>query len=109
MTASEKLKEILSEIRKENDYARAGLDGLRRADDEEFSEKYNVVHLHKCCAYCRFGVPGFEDDCSCLHPFRLRKYNGHWLNPSYNTSSTDVCDLWDELTEDNADIPEYDQ
>ena len=100
MTASEKLKEIMSEI--ENDHHRAGLNNAMFED--EFSEKYNVVHQHKCCAYCRYGVPSMDDICSCLHPFRLMKYNGHWLDPRFNTSSTDVCELWEELTEDNADI-----
>ena len=108
MTASEKLKEILSEIQKENDYDRAGLNSVI-FPDKEFSEKYNVVHIHRCCEYCRYGVPSMDDGCSCLHPLRLMKYNGHWLNPLFNTSSTDVCDLWEELTEDNADIPEYNQ
>lgn len=105
MTASEKLKEILSEI--QNDRHRDGLNN--RMFDDEFSEKYHVVHPHKCCEYCRYGVPSMDDVCSCLHPLRLMKYNGHWLNPEFNTSSMAVCDLWDELTEDNADIPEYDQ
>ena len=105
MTASEKLKEIMSEIRHDND--RASIDDI--FPDKEFSEKYNVVHQHKCCAYCRYGVPSIDDICSCLHPFRLMKYNGHWLDPRFNTSSTDVCDLWDERTEENVDIPEYDQ
>ena len=105
MTASEKLKEIMSEIR--NDHDRADLND--DFPDKEFSEKYNVVHQHKCCAYCRYGVPSIDDICSCLHPLRLMKYNGHWLDPRFNTSSTDVCDLWDERTEENADIPEYDK
>lgn len=106
MTASEKLKEILSEI--EHDRHRDGLNN--GIFDEEFSEKYNVVHHHKCCGYCRYGAfPSMDDICSCVHPLRLKKYNGHWLNPLFNTSSTDVCDLWEELTEDNANIPEYDQ
>ena len=105
MTASEKLKEILSEI--QNDHNRAGLNN--GMFDEEFSKKYNVVHPHKCCEYCRYGVPSIDDICSCLHPFRLMKYNGHWLNPVFNTSSSSVCELWEELTEDNADIPEYGQ
>lgn len=106
MTASEKLKEILSEIR--HDRGRTGIDD-DICPDKEFSEKYNVVHQHKCCRYCRYGVPSMDEVCSCLHPVRLMKYDGHWIDPRFNTSSTDVCDLWDELTEDNADIPEYDQ
>ncbi len=105
MTASEKLKEIISEI--ENDRHRDGLN--KGMFDEEFIEKHHVVHQHRCCEYCRYGVPSMDDVCSCLHPFRLKKYNGHWVDPRFNTSSTDVCNLWDELTEDNADIPEYNQ
>ena len=77
--------------------------------DDEFSEKYNVVHQNKCCEYCRYAVPSMDDICTCLHPFRLMKYNGHWVDPRFNTSSTNVCELWEELTEDNADIPEYGQ
>lgn len=106
MTASEKLKEIMSEIR--NDRSRASLNNDIFLD-KEFSEKYNVTHQRKCCAFCRYGVPSMDGVCSCLHPFRLVKYDGHWLDPRFNTSSTDVCNLWDELTEDNANIPEYDQ
>ena len=105
MTASEKLKEIRSEI--QHEWGRFGFNNDICPD--EFSEKYNVTCQRKCCGCCRYGVPSFEDICSCLHPFRLKKYNGHWIDPSFNTSSTNVCELWEELTEDNADIPEYDQ
>ena len=75
-------------------------------DYKEFAEVHNLVHQHKCCEYCRFGVPGLDGECTCVHPDRLGTGE---CDVRYNTEATDVCDAWEERTEENEDIQEYNQ
>ena len=103
MTAREKLREIIAENRKHLRTLHDIANGRRL--DSEFIERNGVVHQYRCCCYCRYGVPDFDDVCSCLHPERLVKsVDGHWPDPRANTTKTDVCSLYDELTPENMDI-----
>lgn len=99
MTAKEKLEEI-RKAWKADDRVYEGPDGRQL-----FELKYGVRSQRRCCSFCRFGVPDFDGECSCLHPKRIIKdakgvIDDVWLN----TVCTNVCNMFEERTEENEDI-----
>lgn len=102
MTAKEKLEEVkkLWNDNLKNERTYEGPDGRKL-----FEIKYGVRCQRRCCFFCRFGVPDFDGECSCLHPERIIKdANGNIDDIWLNTYGTNVCNAFEERTDGNGDI-----
>ena len=99
LTAKEMLYKIKIELKNQtNPYT--GPD-----EKNAFEKRHNVRPQKRCCLFCRYGVPDFEGECSCVHPERIIRDSEGMLDDVWlNTRATDVCDSFGERTEENEVI-----